>query len=224
LGVTADFQEMLRGILRQGPDVLMIGEVRDQTTAEITVRAASSGQLVFASLHAPVAAAALQSMLSLRVPGYQLGESLLAIIAQRLVRTVNPRAAVSVDLSGAPRTFEEVQAWLSDPVTTVYAAGGESEADGNYLGRSGVFEILTPSSEVRRLIVQGKSSAAISRQAIADGMLDFRRAALLKVANGVTTFDEIQRVIPSFGDEDVGPSHDGNHNDDGGINTRLTQN
>src|SRR5262245_38893638 len=206
LGVTADFQEMLRGILRQGPDVLMIGEVRDQSTAEITVRAASSGQLVFASLHAPVAAAALQSMLSLRVSGYQLGESLLAIIAQRLVRAVNPRTAMPVDLSGAPRTFEEVQTWLDEPVTTVYAAGGESETDGNYLGRSGVFEVLTPSPEVRRLIVQGKSSAAISRQAIADGMLDFRRAALLKVANGVTTFDEIQRVIPSFDDEDTGPS------------------
>src|SRR5262245_21702594 len=201
LGISADFHEMLRGVLRQGPDVLMIGEVRDHDTAEITVRAANSGQLVFASLHAPVAAAALQSMLSLKVPSYLLGESLSAVVAQRLVRTINQKTAVSVDLSGAPRTFEEVQTWLSDSVTTVYAAAGELDGNGDYLGRSGVFEILTPTPEVRRLLVQGESASAVARQAISEGMIDFRRAALLKVAEGVTTFDEIQRVVPSLDGE-----------------------
>src|SRR5262245_14269257 len=198
LGISADFQEMLRGVLRQGPDVLMIGEVRDQATAEITVRAANSGQLVFASLHAPVAAAALQSMLSLKVPGYLLAESLLAVLAQRSVRTVNPATAVPGDLSSAPRTFEEVQPWLNEPVSTVYAAAGDLDGNGDYLGRSGVFEILTPTPEVRRLLLQGVSASAVARQAVEEGMIDFRRAALLKVAEGVTTFDEIQRVVPSL--------------------------
>src|SRR5262245_35369642 len=198
LGVSADFQEMLRGILRQGPDVLMIGEVRDQSTAEITVRAASSGQLVFASLHAPVAAAALQSMLSLKVPSYLLGESLSAVVAQRLVRAINRETAIPVDLSSAPRTFEEVQPWLNEPVSTVYAAAGDLDGNGDYLGRSGVFEILTPTPEVRRLLLQGVSASAVARQAVEEGMIDFRRAALLKVAEGVTTFDEIQRVVPSL--------------------------
>src|SRR5262245_27425971 len=198
LGISADFQEMLRGVLRQGPDIVMIGEVRDQATAEITVRAANSGQLVFASLHAPVAAAALQSMLSLKVPSYLLGESLSAVVAQRLVRAINRETAIPVDLSSAPRTFEEVQPWLNEPVSTVYAAAGDLDGNGDYLGRSGVFEILTPTPEVRRLLLQGVSASAVARQAVEEGMIDFRRAALLKVAEGVTTFDEIQRVVPSL--------------------------
>jgi type II secretory ATPase GspE/PulE/Tfp pilus assembly ATPase PilB-like protein len=206
IGFTADFQEMLRGILRQGPDVLLIGEVRDQATAETTVRAANSGQLVFASLHAPVAAAALQSMLSLGIPGYLLGESLLAVVAQRLVRTVDRETAVPMDLSCAPRTFEEVQAWLDQPVTTVYAANGGRDGNRGYVGRTGVFEILTATPEIRRLIAQGKSTSAIARQAVAEGMIDFRRAGLLKVATGLTTFDELQRALPAVDGEEGAPS------------------
>jgi general secretion pathway protein E len=198
LAFGADFQQMLRGILRQGPDVILIGEVRDQATAETMVRAANSGQLVFASLHAPVAAAALQSLLSLGVPPYLLSESLLAIIAQRLVRTVDAQTAVAVDLSCAPRTFEEVQPWLAEPVTTVYAAPDDAAGNPGYVGRSGVFEILTPTLEIRRLISEAKPATVIVRQAIAEGMLDFRRAGLLKVAAGLTTFDEIQRVLPVY--------------------------
>jgi type II secretory ATPase GspE/PulE/Tfp pilus assembly ATPase PilB-like protein len=196
-----DFQEMLRGVLRQGPDVVLIGEVRDQATAETTVRAANSGQLVFASLHAPVAAAALQSMLSLGVPPYLLSESLQAIVAQRLVRTINRATAFPVDLSGAPRTFEEIQTWIDQEAITVYAVSGENSGASGYIGRSGVFEILTPSSEVRQLIAQGHPASSITRQAIAEGMLDFRRAGLLKVATGLTTFDEVQRVLPAYQDE-----------------------
>lgn len=199
VGFSADFQQMLRGVLRQGPDVLLIGEVRDLATAETTVRAANSGQIVFASLHAPVAAAALQSMLGLGVSGYLLSESVTAIIAQRLVRTINRELAVSMDLSGAPRTFEEIQPWMDHPVTTVYAAASQHNG-ACYSGRTGIYEILTPTPDVRRLIAAGATASAISRQAISDGMLDFRRAALLKVAAGLTTFDEIQRVLPASDD------------------------
>ncbi len=195
-GVNADFQQMLRGVIRQGPDVLLIGEIRDLETAETTVRAANSGQLVFASLHAPVASAALQSMLALGVSGYRLSESLLAIVAQRLIRTVNRQTAIPMDLSAAPRTFEEVQAWLDQPVPTVYAADSQKDGTG-YSGRTGVFEILVPTPEIRRLITAGESRTEIARQAVAEGMLDFRRAGLLKVAAGLTTFDEIQRVLPA---------------------------
>ena len=189
----ADFPEMLRGVLRQGPDVVLIGEVRDRATAETAVRAANSGQLVFASLHSPIAAAAVHSMLSLGVSGYSLSASLLAVIGQRLLRTLNRETAIPVDLSFAPRTFEEVGMWLDEPVRTVYAAGEDLHGTGGYSGRSGVFEILEPSPIVRHLISEGRPASVIAAQAAEDGMLDFRKAALLKVAAGVTTFDEMQR-------------------------------
>jgi len=201
-GFSADFQEMLRGVLRQGPDVLLIGEVRDAATAETAVRAANSGQLVFASLHAPVAAAAAQSLLSLGVPRYLLCESLLCIAGQRLMRTVNPETALPVDLSSAPMTFEEVQPWLAEPVTSVRAASHGPDGIEDYVGRTGVFEILSITPTIRRLIAEGKPAAAIARHAVSEGMLDFRRAALLKVASGLTTFDEMQRVLPFVEDLD----------------------
>ena len=99
-------------LYRQGPDVILIGEIRDRATAETAVHAANSGQLVFASVHAPVAAKAIQSMLSLGVSSYFLATSLLAVIGQRLVRTLDPETRVSIDLSHAPRTFEEVRPWM----------------------------------------------------------------------------------------------------------------
>lgn len=201
--VGADFQEMLRGVLRQGPDVVLIGEVRDTATAETAVRAANSGQLVFASLHAPQAAAALQSMLSLGVSGYFLCTSLVAVIAQRLIRTLNPKTAVPLDLSFAPRTFEEVAPWLADAPPRVFAPGSSPDGADGYAGRSGVFEILRPSSTLRQLIAEERPASVLFEQAVKDGMLDFRKAALLKVAMGLTTFDELQRIVPASDDERV---------------------
>jgi type II secretory ATPase GspE/PulE/Tfp pilus assembly ATPase PilB-like protein len=192
----ADFQEMLTGVLRQGPDVVLIGEVRDRDSAETAVRASNSGVLVFASLHAPHASAAVQSMLSLGVAGYFLCTSLLLVIGQRLIRTVNRETAVPVDLSYAPRTFEEVQAWLDEPVT-VFAPGDDHEGTDGYSGRTGVFEVMKPSSKLRRMIMESRSTVELHQQAVCDGMLDFRLASLLKVAQGITTFDELQRIVPA---------------------------
>jgi len=192
------FEQLLRAVLRQGPDVVMVGEIRDQMTAETAVRAANSGQLVFATLHAPVAAGAIQSMLALGIHPHFLCASLLGVIGQRLIRTLCPETKVRLDLGYTRQMFQEIERWIppgEEP--QVYAASPDGNATDGYAGRTGVFEILSLTPAVRQRIATGRPLNEISQQAIDDGMLDFRRASLLKVALGETSFDEILRVVPT---------------------------
>jgi type II secretory ATPase GspE/PulE/Tfp pilus assembly ATPase PilB-like protein len=194
-----DFPELLRSILRQSPDVIMVGEIRDPVTAETAVRAANSGQLVLATLHAPIAAGAIDSMLALGVHPHFLGTGLLGILTQRLVRTLCPECRVAVDISESPHTFDDVKRWLPpDQDHAIYAAPGceHCHQDG-YTDRTGVFEVLRASREIRRLVAEGRTAREIRATAIAEGMLDMRRSALLKVAQGITSTEEILRVIPT---------------------------
>ena len=199
VGGPANMAELLRGVLRHGPDVLMIGEIRDSETADAVVSAANSGRLVLATLNAPFAGTAVQRLLKMGVPSYFLSTSLLGIVGQRLVRTLDRDRALPMNLGAAPRTFEEVSDYLptngteNNPNLTVYAATD----DDSYNGLTGVFEILKVSPTIRRMIADEKSSQALTGQAVSEGMLDLRRAALIKVARGVTTFDEMQRIVPA---------------------------
>ena len=193
-----DFKQLLRAVLRQGPDVVMVGELRDAMAAETAVRAANSGQLVFATLHAPVAVGAIQSLLGLGIHPHFLSSSLLGVISQRLVRTLSSYNRQPLDLSHAPRTFEDVRRWL-DPGSEPQAYAAVRGADGEeiYVGRSAVFELLSLTPALRQMIAEGRPFGDLAEKALEEGMLDFRRSSLVKVAQGVTTFDEILRVIPT---------------------------
>lgn len=192
----ADFSEMLRGIMRQGPDVIMIGEVRDRATAETAVRAANSGQLMFATLHSATAAGAIQSLLSFGVSPYFLCTSILAVIGQRLMRTLSQRTRRPMDLSIQPHIFDEIRPWLElGEGTSAFAAG--DGPDGGYDGRTGVFEIMSLTPALRTMILESRPAVEIQQKALEEGMIDFRRASLMKVAQGITTFDEMQRILPS---------------------------
>jgi type II secretory ATPase GspE/PulE/Tfp pilus assembly ATPase PilB-like protein len=196
----AGFAEMLRAILRQGPDVIMIGEIRDAATAETAVLAANSGQLVLATLHAPRAAAAVHTMLGLGTAPYLLCTSLLGVIGQRLVRVLNRETRVPIDLSGAPHTFDEVRQWLEPGEgETVYTAPGPSANNEAYWyrGQTCVFEIMLTSPMLRKMITELQPASALAQAAIGQGMIDLRRATLLKIAKGITSFDEMQCEIPS---------------------------
>lgn len=193
-----DFRQLLRAVLRQSPDVLMIGELRDEAAAETAVRAANSGQLVFATLHAPVAVGAIQSMLGMGIHPHFLCNSLLGVIGQRLVRTLNPETKVPLDLSSAPRTFDEVRPWLeAGQGEVVYAAAEDGTDREGFRGRCGIYEMLNMSPALREMVFAGRPSSDLVRKAVDEGMLDFRRASLIKVAQGATSFDEILRVVPA---------------------------
>jgi type II secretory ATPase GspE/PulE/Tfp pilus assembly ATPase PilB-like protein len=192
------FAELLRSVLRQAPDVILIGEIRDAITAEIAVRAANSGHLVLASVHAPSAPGAVQSLLSLGVHPHFLSSSLQGVIAQRLVRTLCPRCKAAFDLGETPGTFEEVRDWLEPGEgQALYGARGCPLClRTGYSGRTGVFEVLRITRELRRLIADGRPTCELHAHAARAGLLDLRRAALLKVARGQTNAEEVLRAIP----------------------------
>jgi type II secretory ATPase GspE/PulE/Tfp pilus assembly ATPase PilB-like protein len=196
--IDVGFPELLRSILRQSPDVIMIGEVRDPATAETAVRAANSGHLVMATLHAPIAAGAVQSMLSLGVHPHFLSSGLLGVVAQRLVRTLCPKCKSSYPLGESPHSFDEVRPWLEPGEGEVIfgAPGCEECHQSGYSGRTGIFEIMRINRELRRMIAEGRPTTELRRQAVEDGMLELRRAALLKIARGATSPEEVLRAIP----------------------------
>jgi type II secretory ATPase GspE/PulE/Tfp pilus assembly ATPase PilB-like protein len=197
--IDVDFADLLRGVLRQAPDVIMIGEVRDQATAETAVRAANSGHLVLSTLHAPVAAGAVHSLLNLGVHPHFLASSMLGSMAQRLVRTLCPTCRMSFDVSESPHTFDEVRKYLEPGQgEQIYGPSGcEKCRMLGYIGRSGVFEVMTVSPAIRKMIMERQPSQVLRQKAIEEGMIEFRQAALLKVAQGETSIEEVFRAIPT---------------------------
>jgi general secretion pathway protein E len=197
--IDVDFPELLRSVLRQAPDVIMVGEVRDPVTAETAVRAANSGHLVLATTHAPVAAGGIQSMLSLGVHPHFLASSLLGVVAQRLVRTLCPECKKSYDIADSPHTFDEIKRWLEPGQGHVLygPAGCEACHQTGYAGRTGVFEVLALSRDIRKLIMAREPMQAIRRKAVEEGMIEFRHSALLKVARGETSVEEVFRAVPT---------------------------
>ena len=197
--VGAGFSDLLRGALRQSPDVVMIGEIRDEETARTAVHAANSGILVFATVHAPAASHAVQSLRSLGVHNHFLGASLRGVVSQRLLRTLCAQCKTTFDVTDAPHTFDAVRPMLgSGEGNALYAARGCGACNGTgYAGRTGVFEVMPVGRTVRDLISDGAPTRDIRTAAVREGMLEFRQAALLKVARGETSTEEMFRVIPT---------------------------
>ncbi len=193
------FAEILRSVLRQAPDVIMVGEIRDVETATTAVRAANSGHLVLATMHAPISAAAVQTLLNMAVHPHHLAACLLGVIAQRLVRTLNPDTRVAYDMSAMMHMFDEVQRYLEPGQgQVIYGPGPQTDPRSlPYTGRTGVFEVMSISPKMRQLIASQQPAHEIRRQAHEEGMIGVRQAALLAVARGVTSVEEVFRVVPA---------------------------
>jgi type II secretory ATPase GspE/PulE/Tfp pilus assembly ATPase PilB-like protein len=194
-----DFAELLRNVLRQAPDVIMIGEIRDPETMSTAIRAANSGLLVLATLHAPTAAGSIQSMLALEANPFFLSNCLLGVVSQRLVRTLCRECRTPADPSASAAALNEVAELrgTNEPTAAFEPVGCETCYHRGYAGRSGLFEWMRITPEIRRLIAAAKSTREIEAAAIRAGMVEFRRSGLLKVAEGITSADEILREIPA---------------------------
>jgi type II secretory ATPase GspE/PulE/Tfp pilus assembly ATPase PilB-like protein len=192
------FPELLRSVLRQAPDVIMIGEIRDAQTAATAVHAANSGHLVLATLHAPLAAGAVQSMRAWGAHPHFLAGSLLGVVAQRLVRTLCVECRTLFPLTHAPHTFDEVRPWLEpgQGLSLLSARGCPACHQTGYAGRTGVFEVLRVGTVLRGLIADGQPTAVLREQAVREGLIELRQAALLQVALGRTTAEEVVRAVP----------------------------
>jgi type II secretory ATPase GspE/PulE/Tfp pilus assembly ATPase PilB-like protein len=192
------FADLLRAVLRQSPDVIMIGEIRDTETAQTATYAANAGTLVFATVHSAHAAAAIQALRGLGVPSHFLSTALRGVIAQRLVRTLCPQCKTSFDLDDAPGTFEEIKSHLKPGEgTKLHGPRGCAACNQTgYSAQTGVFEVLQVSKRIASMIAEGRPPGEIRNRALSEKMLSFRQAALLKVARGLTSTEEVFRNIP----------------------------
>ncbi|MEX1041389.1 MAG: GspE/PulE family protein [Pirellulaceae bacterium] len=196
LKIGIDFADLLRGVIRQQPDVIMVGEIRDPETAVTAVRAANSGHLVLATLHAPIAAGAVQSMLAFGVHPYFLASALRGIIAQRLVRVLDPETRIPYPLEDGTHTFDEVRQYLNEGEGRHFYGPSPSAPNEGYIGRTAIFEVLSVNRELRDGITKRLPSHQLNRISLDSGMIGFRQGAMLKVAQGVTTMEEVFKAVP----------------------------
>jgi general secretion pathway protein E len=198
IGLT--FANGLRSIVRQDPDVIMVGEIRDAETAEIAVQAALTGHLVFSTLHTNDAAGAISRLLEMGVQDYLLSSSLLGVLAQRLVRRLCTSCRKEVAFTAFEADEPELKPRNGDVPQTVWEAVGCEACSGTgYRGRVGIFELLPATSEICKIIVQRADAGTIRNLAVQHGMKLLREDGWDKVRSGVTTLAEVLRVTREEG-------------------------
>ncbi len=192
--IDVDFSQGVRALLRQDPDIIMIGEIRDKETAEIAIQASLTGHLVISTLHTNDASSAITRLQDIGVPSYLINATLLGVMAQRLVRTLCPHCKHAVE--------PNVEAWkeltvgfnISVPKLMFEPKGCDECRQSGYLGRQGIYELLKLDPLIKKVTTQGCEVANIRNQAIKNGMILLRISGAQKVAEGRTTIDEIMRV------------------------------
>ena len=189
------FASALKSILRQDPDVIMIGEVRDQETLRIAIQAALTGHLVFSTLHTNDAISAVNRVLDMGIEPYLVSGALIAIEAQRLIRKLCPHCKSKVVLP--KNVLEEFEDILPENYQFYKAVGCEKCANSGYFGREMISEILSVTEEIQSIIAKGGSKAEIAEQAKKDGFVNMLQDGILRAANGITSIEEVYRVVKS---------------------------
>jgi len=187
IGLT--FASGLRHIVRQDPDVIMVGEIRDRETADIAIRAALTGHLVFSTLHTNDAPSAITRLADMGVENYLITSSLTAVLAQRLVRVICRHCKIPAGERMTP---------FGERIPTFGGAGCERCFGSGFSGRIGIFELMELDDEIRKLIMENADAAAITAAARRNGMRNLREDGWLKVREGVTTPEEVMRVTQEF--------------------------
>ncbi len=190
IGLT--FAAGLRSIVRQDPDVIMVGEMRDLETAEIGIRAALTGHLVFSTLHTNDAPSAIARLVDMGAEDYLIASSVLGVLAQRLVRVICPECKEAVDMD---REYLQEIGFLQNWDGQIYEGKGCKECSNTgFLGRVGIYELMRMNDEVRRLTISNADAGQLRKAAVNGGMVTLRRDGFEKVRLGVTTIAEVMRV------------------------------
>jgi general secretion pathway protein E len=192
VGIT--FSSALRHILRQDPDVIMVGEIRDPETAQYAIQAALTGHLVFSTLHTNDAASSISRLVDLGVERFLISSTLIGSMAQRLVRRICPHCATERYLEADEVSTLRLAVPAGKRVKVKEGEGCFECRNTGYLGRTGIFEMMPMDDAVKTLVVQGADAPEIKREAVKNGMRTLRQSALRKLAEGVTTFQEVVRV------------------------------
>ena len=193
------FTEGLRALMRQDPDIIMVGEIRDLATAEMAIQAALTGHLVFSTLHTNDAVGAITRLADLGVPSYLISATVVGVLAQRLARTLCPACKVRDENITREALDEAVRPWrLSGGVRPCKAVGCLECRHTGYRGRAGLYELLVMTDASRGAIHPGLDAAQLRKQAMRDGMRPLRLAGAMKVAEGLTTMEEVMRSTPQI--------------------------
>jgi type IV pilus assembly protein PilB len=180
--------------LRQDPDVVMVGEIRDLETAEIAIKAAQTGHLVLSTLHTNDAPQTLTRLIDMGVKPYAIATSVSLIIAQRLARKLCSQCKVHIDVPAEALRKEGFQEQDIATGIKIYGPKGCSSCTDGYKGRVGIYQVMEVSDAIGRLIMSGGNAIDIADQAAKEGVWDLRRAGLEKVRSGMTSLEEINSV------------------------------
>jgi general secretion pathway protein E len=187
IGLT--FASGLRHIVRQDPDVIMVGEIRDRETADVAIRAALTGHFVYSTLHTNDAPSAITRLVDMGVEEYLISSTVVAVLAQRLVRVICPKCKVAAGRRATPE---------GQVVESFRGAGCEACFNSGYKGRLGIFELMELNDELRGLILAKADAATLTAAARRNGMRTLREDGWLKVSLGMTSADEVLRVTQEF--------------------------
>jgi type IV pilus assembly protein PilB len=192
-GIGLDFSRIIRSMLRQAPNIILVGEMRDQETASTGIQASLTGHLVFSTLHTNDAPSAITRMVDMGIPSYLVASSVIAVLAQRLVRTICPKCKQPFTPKDAELEAAGITPDAAKTATFLKGKGCGSCQRTGYRGRTGIHELMIISQPIREMIFEGKSSADIRKIAMKQGMKTLYVDGIEKVMKGITTFEEVFR-------------------------------
>jgi general secretion pathway protein E len=198
-GLDFGFAEGVRALMRQDPDIIMVGEIRDLDTAEMAIQAALTGHLVFSTLHTNDAASAITRLVDLGVPPYLISATVIGVLAQRLVRTLCPACKQPDEATTVDTLAAFVKPWrLNGAVHACKAVGCLECRMTGFRGRAGLYELLAVTDAARAFLQPVPDTAKLRQQALQDGMRPLRLAGAMKVAEGLTTLHEVMSATPAW--------------------------
>ncbi len=188
------FEKALKAFLRQDPDIILVGEIRDLGTASIAVKAAQTGHMVMSTLHTNDGPQTLTRLQDMGIQAFAVATSINLITAQRLCRRLNSGNMVPAEIPPEALKEEGFPEDMIEKGLTIYEPGEETEDNPGYKGRAGIYQVMNISDAMKRLIIEGANAVQLADQAAAEGIWDIRRSGLQKVADGVTSLTEVNRV------------------------------
>jgi type IV pilus assembly protein PilB len=188
------FEKALKAFLRQDPDIILVGEVRDINTASIAVKAAQTGHMVMSTLHTNDGPQTLTRLQDMGVQAFAVATSINLITAQRLLRRLNPNNRVSFEMPDDALKDEGFPDSMIEKGISLFEPGEITEDNPGYKGRAGIYQVMSISDDMKRLIIEGANAVQLADQSAAEGIWDIRRSGLMKAADGLTSLSEVNRV------------------------------
>jgi type IV pilus assembly protein PilB len=188
------FEKALKAFLRQDPDIILVGEIRDLGTASIAVKAAQTGHMVMSTLHTNDGPQTLTRLQDMGIQAFAVATSINLITAQRLLRRINPNNRVPVEMPADALRDEGFPEEMIEKGITLYEPGEETEDNPGYKGRAGIYQVMPISDALKRLIIEGANAVQLADQTASEGVWDIRRSGLQKAADGITSLTEVNRV------------------------------